>query len=66
MSNFYGTEIEIWSSFGPDGISEKKWGADYEQLLRVFFSCFHKKKKEFLFIKNIVAFTLKSCLELEI
>ena len=25
MSNFYGTEIEIWSSFGPDGISEKKW-----------------------------------------
>jgi hypothetical protein len=37
--------------FGPVGIAEKKkiW-ADFEQLLRPVFSCFHGQKK----IKNIV------------
>ena len=46
VSNFQGTEIEIWTGFGPVGITEKKiiW-ADYEQLLRPVFSCFHGKKK---------------------
>ena len=40
MSNFYGTEIEIWAGgagFGMDGTSEKKL-ANYEQLVRVIFS----------------------------
>ena len=41
MSNFYGTEIEIWAGFGPVGNTEKKFGADYGQLLRVVFSWFH-------------------------
>ena len=40
MSNFYGTEIEIWAGFGPVGNTEKKLGANYEQLLRPVFSCF--------------------------
>ena len=35
--HFYGTENEIWAGFGPVGNTEKKLGADYEQLLRVFF-----------------------------
>ena len=34
VSNFYGTEIKIWAGFGPDGNTEKKIGADYEQFLR--------------------------------
>ena len=32
-SNFYGTEYEIWTDFGPVGNTENKIGADYEQLL---------------------------------
>ena len=39
-SNFYGTEYEIQADFGPVGNTEKKNWADYEQLLRSFFSCF--------------------------
>ena len=31
----------IWADFGPVGNTEKKIGADYEQLLRAVFSCFH-------------------------
>ena len=42
MNNLYGTEIEIWAGFGPVGNTEKK--ADYEQLLRVVYSCFHGQK----------------------
>ena len=45
MSNFYGTGIEIWAGFGPVGNIEKKNWADYEQLSRVFFSCFQGQKK---------------------
>ena len=54
MGDFYGTGIEIWAG-------NKIW-ADYEQLLRPVFSCFHgkKEKKE---IKNIVASALKSCIK---
>ena len=48
--HFYGTENVIWAGFGPVSNTEKKiiW-ADYEQLLRAFFSCFHGKKKMFDF-----------------
>ena len=39
--HFYGTENEIWAGFGPVSNTEQKQsGADYEQLLRVFFPCF--------------------------
>ena len=48
VSNFYGTEIEIWAGFGPVGNTEKKIVADYEQLLRVFFSCFRGQKKIYI------------------
>ena len=39
VSNFYGTEIEIWAGFGPVGSTEKKIGDGYRQLLRAVFSC---------------------------
>ena len=29
VSNFYGTEIEIWAGIGPFGSNEKKIGANY-------------------------------------
>ena len=52
MGDFYGTKIEVWARFGPVGITEKKKIlADYEQLFRLFFSCFHGQKK---FVLNIV------------
>ena len=45
MGDFYGTGIEIWAGFGTVSITEKKkLGADYEQLLRPVFSCFHGQK----------------------
>ena len=44
---FYGTENEIWAGFGLVGNTEKRLGADYEQLLRVFFSCFQGQKNFF-------------------
>ena len=37
MSNFSGTEIEIWDGFGPVGNTEKKIRDDYEPLLRSVF-----------------------------
>ena len=36
--HFYGTENEIWASFGPVGNTEKKLGANYEPLLQAVFS----------------------------
>ena len=45
MEDFNGTGIEIWAGFGPVGNTEKKIGADYEQLFRVFFSFFQGAKK---------------------
>ena len=36
-SHFYGTEYEIWTEFRPVGNTEKKWGTNYEQLLRAVF-----------------------------
>ena len=42
----YETRIEILAGFGPVGITEKKNRADYVQLLRPFFSCFHGQKKD--------------------
>ena len=34
-----------WAGFEPVGGIEKKNWADYEQLLRAVFSCFHGQKK---------------------
>ena len=44
----------------PVGNTEKKIGADYEQLFRAVFSCFQGQKKSFEFLKNIVIPKLKS------
>ena len=47
MGDFYGTGIEIWTGFGPVGITErKKILADYEQLLRLVFFMFSWAKKD--------------------
>ena len=44
MSNFYGKEIEFWAGFRPVGNTENKIGANYEQLLRLVFSCFQGQR----------------------
>ena len=51
MSNFHGTEIEIWAGFVPVVGTEKKNWDDYEQLLRVFF---HVSWATFFFLLNII------------
>ena len=43
VAQYYGTEYEIWADFGPVGNTEKKFWADYEQLLRAVFSCFQEE-----------------------
>ena len=52
VSNFYGTEIEIWAGFGPVGNTEKKNWANNEQLLRAVFSCFHGQIQSLKFFKK--------------
>jgi hypothetical protein len=47
LSNFNGTEIEIWAGFGLVGNTEKKFGAHYVQL---FFDAFRSKKNR-IFVK---------------
>ena len=38
VTNFYGTEIEIWAGFGPLGNTDKNIWADYEQLFKTTIS----------------------------
>ena len=46
VEDFYKIGIEIWTGFGPAGITEKKKiGANYEQLLRAFFFMFAGSKE---------------------
>ena len=54
-SHFYGTEYEIWADFGPVGNTEKKNWADYEQLLRPFFSCFRGQKNHCILFNFFLA-----------
>ena len=42
--HFYETKSVIWAGSGPVGNTEKIIWADYEQLLRAFFLCFHGQK----------------------
>ena len=62
MSNFYGTEIEIWAGFGPVGITEKKLGLIMSNFCVRFFSGFHGQKK-IHFFESSVASALKSCIK---
>ena len=41
---------------------EKKFGAYYEELLRLGFLCFHGQKNENLYFENTVVSSLKSCI----
>ena len=50
--HFYGTENEIQAGFGPVGNIEKKLEADYEQLLRLVFSCIQGEKNNLTFFKR--------------
>ena len=61
MGDFYGIGIEIRAGFGLIGSTEKRVWADYEQILRVGFSCFQGQN---FFFKHIVESALKSCIEL--
>ena len=54
MSNFYGTEIKIWDGFGPVGNTEKRIGADYEQLSKSVFSCFQGQKNIEKIFENLI------------
>jgi hypothetical protein len=44
VSNFYGTEIEIWAGFEPDGSTEKKFGPIMSNFCGAFFHVFIGKK----------------------
>jgi hypothetical protein len=46
---FYGTEREIWALFGAVDGTEKTIWANYEQLLRMVFSCVRGQKYFYLF-----------------
>ena len=47
VGDFYGTGIEIWAGFDPLAVLKKGFWADYEQLLRVVFSCLQGQKDFF-------------------
>ena len=53
-------ELRLGLDLGRLAVLKKRVWADYEQLLRVFFSCFQGQKKFLKFFKNIVASALKS------
>ena len=50
---------QFWAGLGSRAVLVKKFGADYQQLLRAFFFMFSGAKK----IENIIASALKSCIE---
>ena len=53
VSKFYGTEVKICAGFGLVGNTEKKLGADYEQLLSIFFFMFSGSKKFEIVLKTL-------------
>ena len=53
-------ELRFGLDLGRLAVLKKKVWADYEQLLRVFFSCFQEQKKKLKKIKDIIASALKS------
>jgi hypothetical protein len=63
---FYGTEIEILAGFGPFGNTEKKIWANYEQLLRAVFSCFHGQKKGLKFFLRYCSVRTKKLHKMEV
>ena len=58
VSNFYGTEIEIWSGYGEVGNTEKKLGQLWATFDVAFF-LFPGAKKFFFSFLNVVASMLK-------
>ena len=54
---FYDMKNQFWAGLGSQAVLvKKKFGADYEQLMRAFFLCFQGQKKSF---GNIIASALK-------
>ena len=43
----------FWAVWAAGPVHKKKYGTDYEQLLRAVFSCF---------LKNTIAYALKNCI----
>ena len=64
LGHIYGMKNQFWAGLGSWAVLvKKKFGADYEQLLRSGFLCFHGQKISLKFFENTVAFALKICLE---
>ena len=61
VSNFYGTEIEIWAGFEPVDSTEKKNGP-MKTFEGFFFHVFRGKKIMSNLFIYVVAFALKSCI----
>ena len=53
----------FWAVWAASPVHKKKLGADYEQLLRAFFSCFRGQTIfNLIFFENTKASALKSCI----
>ena len=52
----------FWAIWAAGPVHKKKLGANYEQLLRAFFSCFQGQFFFFNFFVNPIASKLKSCI----
>ena len=52
----------FWAVWAAQPVHKKKLGADFENLLRVFFSCFQGKKKKSIVFENTVASEQKICI----
>ena len=65
MRHIYDMKNKFWAGLGwfgqPGQYMKNKFMADYEQLLRAVFSIFCGQK--FFLKKNIIASTLKNCIE---
>ena len=60
VSNFYGTEIEVWADLGPWQYSNEKIGANNDQNFEVVFLMLPETKRNRFFLKYC---TQKSCIK---
>jgi hypothetical protein len=50
LGHFYNMKNQFWAGLGSRAVLvKKKFGADYEQLLSIVFSCFHGQKINSIF-----------------
>jgi hypothetical protein len=62
VGDFYGTGIEIWMDLGQLAVLKKRVWANYEELLKMFFSCFQGQNLKKKISKDIETSALKSCI----